>query len=119
MVDGKKDEGAGDHIKILLEEVLEKKRNTIMDKFAQILQRLPINGTSTSSTSANRSATYWANPIPSSEEFSPHGCVEIICTKHAYDLDSPDLTLFNFMQDTESFYLLIFCGKLISHTCKA
>ena len=45
--------------------------------------------------------------------------VDIICTKHAYVLDSLDLTLFNFMQDTESFHLLIFCEKLIAHTCKA
>jgi len=33
-----KDEGARDRIKILLEEALEKQRNTMMDKFAQILQ---------------------------------------------------------------------------------
>ena len=45
--------------------------------------------------------------------------VEIICTKHAYVLDPPDLTLFNFMQDIESFHLLISCGKLIANTCEA
>ena len=45
MGDKKKDEGAGDLIKILLEEALEKQRNTMMDKFAQILQRLPTGGT--------------------------------------------------------------------------
>ena len=28
--------------------------------------------------------------------------VEIICTKHAYVLDSPDITLFKFMQNTDS-----------------
>ena len=27
--------------------------------------------------------------------------VEIICSKHAYVQDPPNLTLFNFMQDTE------------------
>ena len=41
MGDEKKDEGAGDPMKILLEEALEKQRNTMMDKFAQILQWLP------------------------------------------------------------------------------
>ena len=45
----KKDEGAGDPIKILLEEALEKQRNTMIDNFAQILQRLPTGGASTSS----------------------------------------------------------------------
>ena len=38
--------------------------------------------------------------------------LEIICTKHAYVQDPPDLTLFNFMQDTESIPLVIFCGKI-------
>ena len=37
--DEKKDEGAGYPIKILLEEALKKQRNTMMDNFAQILQR--------------------------------------------------------------------------------
>ena len=41
MAEGKKDKGAGDPIKILLEDALEKQRNVMMDKFAQILQRLP------------------------------------------------------------------------------
>ena len=44
MGDGKKDEGAGDRIKILLEEALEKQKNAMMDNFAQILQRLPTDG---------------------------------------------------------------------------
>jgi hypothetical protein len=44
MRDEKKDEGAGDPIKILLEEALEKQRNAMMDNFAQILQQLPIGG---------------------------------------------------------------------------
>ena len=48
MGDEKKDEGAGDSIKILLEEALEKQRNAMMDKFAQILQRLPTSGASAS-----------------------------------------------------------------------
>ena len=38
MGDKNKDEGAGDPIKILLEEALEKQRNAMMDNFAQILQ---------------------------------------------------------------------------------
>ena len=41
MVDEKKDEGAGDLIKIFLEETLKRQRNMMMDNFAQILQRLP------------------------------------------------------------------------------
>ena len=41
MGEEKKDEGAGDPIKILLEEALEKQRNAMMDNFAQILQHLP------------------------------------------------------------------------------
>jgi hypothetical protein len=48
MGDEKKDKGVEDPIKILLEEALEKKRNAMMDKFTQILQRLPIGDTSTS-----------------------------------------------------------------------
>ena len=42
MMDEKKDEGAGDPIKILLEEALERQWNAMMDNFSQILQRLPI-----------------------------------------------------------------------------
>jgi hypothetical protein len=41
MVDEKKDDGAEDPFKILLEEALPQKRNEMMDKFAQILWRLP------------------------------------------------------------------------------
>ena len=48
MAEGKKDEGAGDPIKILLEEALEKQRNMMMDNFAQTLQWLPTYGTSAS-----------------------------------------------------------------------
>ena len=48
--DEKKDEGVGDPIKILLEEVLERQRNTMMDNFSQILQRLPKSDASTSSS---------------------------------------------------------------------
>ena len=32
--------------------------------------------------------------------------VEIICNKHAYVQDSPDLTLFNFIQGTKSIPLV-------------
>ena len=46
--------------------------------------------------------------------------VEIICTKHAYVLDYPDLTLFNFMKNTESIPLVDLLWKLsIAHTCEA
>eukprot|EP00253_Pinus_taeda_P013703 PITA_13703 len=50
MADEKKDEGAGDPIKILLEEALERQRNAMMDNFAQILQRLPKSDASASSS---------------------------------------------------------------------
>ena len=50
MGDKKKDEGAGDPIKILLEEALKKQRNAMMDNFAQILQRLPTGSASASSS---------------------------------------------------------------------
>jgi hypothetical protein len=43
-----KDEGAGDPIKLLLEEALEKQRNTMIHNFSQILQRLPTGSASTS-----------------------------------------------------------------------
>jgi hypothetical protein len=48
MGEEKKYEGAGDPIKMLLEEALEKQRNAMMDNFAQILQRIPTGGASTS-----------------------------------------------------------------------
>ena len=50
MGDEQKYEGAGDPIKILLEEALEKQRNAMMDNFAQILQRLPTGDTFESSS---------------------------------------------------------------------
>ena len=50
MVGEKKDEGAGYPIKILLEEALEKQRNTMMDNFTQILQRFPTGGASASNS---------------------------------------------------------------------
>ena len=56
MADEKKDEGAGDPIKILLKEALERQRNTRMDNFAQILKRLSKGDISTSSN-YSRSAT--------------------------------------------------------------
>jgi hypothetical protein len=48
MGEEKKDEGAGDPIKLLLEEALEKQRNLMMDNFSQILQRFPTGSASTS-----------------------------------------------------------------------
>jgi len=56
MGEEKKDEGAGDPIKMLFEEALEKKRNAMMDNFSQILQRMPTGGASTSN-SHSRGAT--------------------------------------------------------------
>ena len=55
MGDEKKDEGAEDTIKMLLEEALEKQRNVMMDNFAHILQRLPI-GSASASISHSRGA---------------------------------------------------------------
>ena len=48
MGDEKKDEGAEDPIKMLLEEALEKQMNAMMDNFSQILQWLPTGGASAS-----------------------------------------------------------------------
>jgi hypothetical protein len=42
--------GAGDPIKMLLEEALEKQTNAMMDNFAQILQWIPTGGVSTSNS---------------------------------------------------------------------
>ena len=56
MAEEKKDKGAGDPIKILLEEALEKQRNAIMDNFSHILQRLPTYSAS-ASNSHSREAT--------------------------------------------------------------
>ena len=50
MAEEKKDEGAGDPIKILLKEALEKQRKVMMDNFSQILQRLPTDDTSASNS---------------------------------------------------------------------
>jgi hypothetical protein len=49
MGDEKKDYGAGDPIKILLEEAFARQRNENMDNFTQILRRLPIGEASSSS----------------------------------------------------------------------
>ena len=56
MAEEKRDMGAGDPIKILLEDALEKQRNVMMDNFAQILQRLPTDG-AFASNSHSRGAT--------------------------------------------------------------
>jgi hypothetical protein len=48
MGEEKKYEGVGYPIKILLEEVFEKQRNTMMENFSQILQRIPTVGALTS-----------------------------------------------------------------------
>jgi hypothetical protein len=49
MGDMKKDDGAGDPFKMLLEEALGQQRNKMMDNFAQILRRLPTGDASSSS----------------------------------------------------------------------
>ena len=45
MGDKKKDEGIEDPIKMLLKEALEKKRNTMMDKFAPLAAHLHLAAT--------------------------------------------------------------------------
>ena len=50
MAEEKKDKAIGDPIKLFLEEALKKKMNTMMDNFAQILQRLPTDDASTSNS---------------------------------------------------------------------
>eukprot|EP00253_Pinus_taeda_P027416 PITA_27416 len=69
MADEKKDKGAGDLIKILLEESLERQRNAMMDSFAQILQRLPRSDTS-ASNSYSRNTTPFKRVYFSAHEFS-------------------------------------------------
>ena len=58
MAEEKKDEGAGDPIKILLEEALEKQRSVMMDNFAQILQRLPTYGASASNSHSGSATAF-------------------------------------------------------------
>ena len=53
MEEENKDEGAVYPIKIFLKEAPEKHRNAMMDNFAQILQRLPTIGASTSYTNSS------------------------------------------------------------------
>ena len=55
-MDEKKDEGARDPIKILLEEALEQQKNAMIDNFSQILQRLP-RGDASASNSYSGNAT--------------------------------------------------------------
>ena len=56
MADEKKDEGAGDPIRILLEVALKWQRNAMMDSFAQILHQLP-RGDASASNSYSGNAT--------------------------------------------------------------
>ena len=58
MADEKKDEGAGDPIKILLEEALERQRNVMMDSFSQILQRLPKSDASAPSSYSGNATSF-------------------------------------------------------------
>ena len=58
MGEEKKDEGEGYHIKLLLAEALKKKRNMMIDNFAQILKRLPSGGASTSNNHSGGSVPF-------------------------------------------------------------
>jgi hypothetical protein len=49
----KKDDGAGDHFKMFLEESLTRQRNKMMETFTQILRRFPIGEASSSSGHAS------------------------------------------------------------------
>ena len=64
MGDEKKDEGVEYPIKMLLKEALEKQRNAMMDKFTEILQRLPTSG-----ASASRSHSGGATPFKAQVNF--------------------------------------------------
>ena len=48
----KKDDGTGDHFKLLIEESLTQQRSEMMDSFAQILRRLPTGDASSSNEGA-------------------------------------------------------------------
>ncbi len=56
MAEEKKDKGAGDPFKMLLEEALERQRNKMMDNFSQILQHV-LAGKASSPGSHFRGAT--------------------------------------------------------------
>ena len=51
MAEEKRDDGAGDPIKMLLEDALARQRNEMMDNFAQILRRMPTATEGASSSS--------------------------------------------------------------------
>eukprot|EP00253_Pinus_taeda_P033385 PITA_33385 len=65
MADEMKDKGAGDPIKILLEEALERQRNAMMDNFAQILQRLPRGDPSASNSYSGNATPFKYYPVKS------------------------------------------------------
>ena len=67
MAEEKKDNREGDPIKIFLEEALKKQRNMMMDKFSQILQRLP-----TDSASAPNNHYGYATPFKVQVNFDIH-----------------------------------------------
>ena len=51
MAEEKRDDEAGDPIKLLLEESLERQRNEMMDSFTQILRRMPTRASASSTSS--------------------------------------------------------------------
>ena len=57
MAEEKRDEGAGDPIKSLLEEALERQRNEMMDSFTQILLQMSVVASASSTSSQFRDAT--------------------------------------------------------------
>ena len=57
MVEEKRDDGAGDPIKSLLEEALKRQRNEMMDSFSQILQRMPTMASASSTSNRFGDAT--------------------------------------------------------------
>ena len=53
----KRDDGAGDPIKSLLEESLDRQRNEMMDSFSQILRQIPTTASTSSMSTPFRDAT--------------------------------------------------------------
>ena len=57
MVEEKRDDGTGDHIKSVIEDTLKRQRNEMMDNFSQILLRMPTTASASSTSSQFRDAT--------------------------------------------------------------
>ena len=74
MGDEKKDDGARDPFKMLLEEVFARQRNEMMDNFAQILRRFPMGEASSSSDHATPFKVHVNFDIPLFERLIDASC---------------------------------------------